>query len=225
MEIIWHGLSSFTIKGKNATVLIDPYDEKKTGLNLPDNSPNVCLTNLDNDLLISPEAVEGKLHVFDWPGEFEASGVHIDAIGAFDRPQEKDEEGNPIPAEGAQPVLIFRFNVDRFKICHLSNLGHKLTPEMLERVGEVDILMVPVGGERGLNALKAQEVIEQIEPRVIIPMLYDTPGLSVQCGSPAAFLKAVGAAAFETESSFKIAETGALPQDQTDYHILEPITG
>ena len=122
-------------------------------------------------------------------------------------------------------VLIFSLNIDGFKICHLSNLGHKLTVEMLEAIGTVDILLVPVGGGDCLDAAKAHEVIEQIDPRIVIPMYYAVNGLKVKEAELDAFLKEVGVHSPVAEKTLKLQATSALPQDTMEFKILEPILG
>ena len=67
--------------------------------------------------------------------------------------------------------------VDGLRIVHLGDLGHTLTAAQLKQIGEVDVLMIPVGGVYTLNGLVAQEVVKQINPkRYILPMHYGVPG-------------------------------------------------
>lgn len=148
--------------------------------------------------------------VFDWPGEYESRNIFIQGITAYDRPREKDSDKK----DEAEKMIIFAFEMDGFKICHLGNLGHKLTPEMLEAIGDVDVLLVPVGGIDCLNAEKAHEVIEQIDPRVVIPVNYK---------DPSAFLKEVGVSASQKEKIWKIQSPANLPQEQTEFKILEAV--
>lgn len=69
----------------------------------------------------------------------------------------------------------FIVEVDGLRICHLGDLGHELNDRQLKRIGEVDILMVPVGGIYTLNGTDARAVVEQIQPkRMILPMHYGT---------------------------------------------------
>lgn len=200
MDIQWHGENCVSFKGKSGTLLVNPYDSKI--------SADVVLAN-------SFSRDHGKLanfgkdaKVFDWPGEYEAKGIFIQGITAYDRPREKDSGKK----DEAEKVIIFSFEMDGFRLCHLGNLGHKLTPEMLEAIGDVDILLVPVGGIGCMNAEKAHEVMEQIDPRVVIPVNYK---------DPSAFFKEVGIASPQKEKTWKIASPANLPQEQTEFKILE----
>jgi L-ascorbate metabolism protein UlaG (beta-lactamase superfamily) len=65
-------------------------------------------------------------------------------------------------------------------LCHLGDFGEeKLSDEQLDAIGDIDILMVPVGGVSTLNAKEAVEVVSQIEPKIVIPMHYKVAGSSM----------------------------------------------
>lgn len=202
MDIQWHGENCVSFKGKAGTLLVNPNDAKV--------SADVVLMNSLNREHGSLTGFGKETRVFDLPGEYEARGIFIQGITAYDRPREKDADKK----DSAEKMIIFSFEMDGFKICHLGNLGHKLTPEMLEAIGDVDILLVPVGGVGCLNAEKAHEVIEQIDPRVTIPVNYK---------DPSAFLKEVGIASPQKEKVWKIQSPANLPQEQTEFKILEVV--
>ncbi len=60
-------------------------------------------------------------------------------------------------------------------LCHLGDLGHTLDSKVVTEIGEIDILMVPVGGFFTIDAATATRVSNALKPRVIIPMHYLTP--------------------------------------------------
>lgn len=224
MDIQWHGLSCFTLKGKSGTIVTDPYDAKALGLKPLKLSSDIALANAENDLHNAVAALGGSVKVFDWPGEYESKNIIIQGISAFDRPREK--EGGK--KDEAKRVIVYLIELDGFAICHLSNLGHKLTPEMLEVIGDVDILLIPVGGGSGtggLDAKKAHEVIEQVDPRIVIPMYYKTPGMKLSLAELETFLKEVGLHAPEKEKVAKFQSPSNLPQEKTEFKILEPVGG
>ncbi len=70
---------------------------------------------------------------------------------------------------------VFVVEVDGWKIAHLGDLGHTLTPSQLKRIGQVDVVMIPVGGIYTLNGAEAKKVIGQLKPKeYIFPMHYGT---------------------------------------------------
>lgn len=202
-------------------VVTDPYDSKSAGLKLPKLSPDIVCANSDFPLHHAIDELSSKPVIFDWPGEFEAKGVIVQGIPAFDRPREKEEKKDA----DAQRVIVFTFQLDGFKICNLSNLGHKLTSEMLENIGDVDILLIPIGGTGCLDAKKAHEVIEQIDPRIVIPMYYKIPGLKISLAELDDFTKEMGIHAVAEEKILKFSTPSGLPQEHTEFKILEAVTG
>ncbi len=67
---------------------------------------------------------------------------------------------------------ILCFEVDGIKICHLGDLGHPLSDEQVAELGEVDVLLIPVGGHFTIDAEVASQTCNQIMPKVVIPMHY-----------------------------------------------------
>lgn len=221
MDIQWHGLSCFTIKGKSGTVVTDPFDPVAAGVKLPKLEADIVLANVDLPFHHAVDKVSGDKQVFDWPGEYESKGIIVQAITAYDRPREK-EEGKK---DNANRVLIFTIEVDGFNICHLSNIGHKPTSEMQEMIGDVDILLVPIGGVNCLDVKKAHEVVEQLEPRIVIPMYYKTAGVKLPLGELSAFLKEMGLPAVAAEKVLKFQTPANLPQEKTEFKVLEAAVG
>ena len=203
------------------TVVTDPYDAKAVGLKPIKHSADVVLSNADFPLHHDISQFGGETKVFDWPGEYESKGIHFHGLPAYDRPKEKDESKK----DEANKVIIYRIDIDGFKICHLSNIGHKLTPEMMEAIGDIDILLVPVGGVGCLDVKKAHEVIEQVDPRIVIPMYYKVDGIKLPLVELPVFLKEVGLAAPVTEKVLKFSAPSVLPQENTEYKILEADLG
>jgi L-ascorbate metabolism protein UlaG (beta-lactamase superfamily) len=219
MEIIWHGHSCFTIKGAKATVVTDPYGDGM-GLKLPKLKGDVVTISHDHDTHNNSGAVEGEPQIFDWPGEYEKSGVLMAAVPSFHFAESEGEE-----AAKRGKNNIFHLEVDGFKICHLGDLGHKLTDSMIEAIGDVDILMVPVGGGTTIDHKKAHEVVEQIDPRIVIPMHYKVDGLTRDDISDIApFLKEVGSHE-EPVESIKLKSRSDLPEDTTGFIALIPQLG
>jgi L-ascorbate metabolism protein UlaG (beta-lactamase superfamily) len=65
-------------------------------------------------------------------------------------------------------TTVFIVDVDGWRICHLGDLGHKLTPAQLKAIGQVDVLMIPAGGIYSLNGSEAKEVLMQLKPKEFV---------------------------------------------------------
>ena len=105
-------------------------------------------------------------------------------------------------------------------VCHLGDLGQdKLTDEQVEAIGDVDILMIPVGGNYTIDSKQAMEVISQIEPKIILPMHYKLPGLTVDLAGVDKFVKELGLTP-EKIDKLKIVKKN-LPTEETKLVLLE----
>lgn len=183
MEITWLGQACFKIKGKNAAVLLDPFDPDFTGLKLPkDLTSDVVLVSHDhkdhNNVGSFPVA-------FKQPGEYEVGGVVITAVESFHDNSQGSERGKNI---------IFHLLFDNLNIVHLGDLGQaKLTEEQVAQIGQTDILLIPVGSVYTIDAKAASEIVAQLEPKIIIPMHYKIEGLKFDLEPVDNFLKEMGA--------------------------------
>jgi L-ascorbate metabolism protein UlaG (beta-lactamase superfamily) len=99
-------------------------------------------------------------------------------------------------------------------LCHLGDLGHKLTTEQAEEIGIVDVLMLPVGGVSTIGAETAAEVMRQLEPQVVIPMHYGTPAISRQLDPVEKFLKELGMENLEPRPKLSVSKTGLVSGPQ-----------
>lgn len=211
MDIIWHGHSCFTLKGKEATIVTDAYEG--LGNKLPKFSANV---QSFGDVLAGKEGkrveIEGA-KILDWPGEFEVSGVAIEAFSAEEHAKAGGVEG--------EEARIFVFAIDGIKVCHLSGLSHELSDDLIDHIGDVDVLLVPVGGNVVLDAKRAQSVVDSIEPRIVIPMYYADTDSKLELGGCEEFLKAVGQTELEAMKKFSISGKASLPDGTMEFVKLE----
>lgn len=196
MEIIWHDKTCFEIKDKQATLFINPH--RGMGRIRTD----VVLSSLEEDLA----EMESDCKIFDWPGEYELKEIPINAFQAWTKSKNSEKEGEQAPS-----TIIFCFEIAGIKFCHLGELGHTLTSEMVNEIGDVDILMIKVGKDSNLDSKKVIEIIEAIEPRIIMPM---------GSNDPSEGLKNLGADQVEKLDKFVIKSTSELPDSQMKYVML-----
>lgn len=167
MQITWNGLSCFTIKTKTATIVTDPFNEE-IGLTLPPLKAEIVTISHDHKGHNNAAAVSGDPMVLDWPGEYDIKDVAITGLQTFHNSKEEDDKG---------PNTVFNFFAEELFVCHLGDLGHVLTTDHVDELGRVDILMLPVGGANCISVKKAKEIIEKLDPSVVIPMHYKQPKL------------------------------------------------
>lgn len=164
-EIKWFGHGCFRLRGREATIVMDPVG-RATGYALPKQKADIVTVSHQHPGHNAVGQVQEGYFLIDGPGEYEVSEVFVTGIRTF-----HDGEGGK--ARGANTVYLLE--LEELRICHLGDLGHPLTEEQVEGLSEVDVLLVPVGGGSALDAAGASEVIGQIEPRLVVPMHYRTP--------------------------------------------------
>ncbi len=184
MEISWLGQAAFKLKGKTATVVTDPYDPEFIGLKWPKVEADIVTISHDHGDHNNAAGVSGASYTATGPGEYEIKGVAFTGTPSF-----HDNKGG---AERGKNT-IFTFNIDGVRICHLGDLGQaQLTDPQLEAIGDVDVLLIPVGSVYTIDGGAAAKIVAQIEPKVIIPMHYGQPGLKVNLEPVDHFLKEMG---------------------------------
>lgn len=150
-------------------MVTDPSDPKVTGLKFPKVSADiVTVSHTQHSDHKSVELISGVKRVVSGPGEYEISDISIIGISSF----HDDKKG---ALRGKNTMYVFE--VDGVRIAHLGDLGHKLKNKELETLGDIDVLMIPVGGVYTIDAKTAAEIVRDIEPRIIIPMHYFLEGM------------------------------------------------
>lgn len=197
MDIYWLGQSSFKIKGKTTTVVVDPFDNK-IGLKFPKVEADIVTISHGHFDHNAAGAVGGSPFIVDGPGEYEVKGVEIVGVSSFHDEKEGSERGKN---------TIYNLKIDKVNITHLGDLGQEsLTTQQVEEIGNVDILLVPVGGYFTIDAPTAAKIASQLEPKIIIPMHYKIPGLNIeQLEGVDKFLKEVGKEDLESLPKLTIA--------------------
>lgn len=168
MEITYLGHSSFKIKGKNASLITDPYDNY-IGLKFPKVDADIVTVSHKHKDHNQYKKVGSVKRVVEGPGEYEISDVSIIGIPSF----HDDKKGT---LRGKNTIYIVE--IDGVKIVHLGDLGQKLKGKKLEKISGADILMIPVGGKYTINSTEAFEIVKSIEPEITIPMHFLTSKLN-----------------------------------------------
>ena len=218
MEIVWLGHSCFRIRGKEATIVTDPFD-KTLGYPMRKPTANIITVSHSHPQHSFVGGVAGNPRVVSRPGEYDIANAFINGIATF---HDKDKG-----AQRGQNTIFF-MEIDEVKICHLGDLGHVPTTEQVEQMSGTDILMVPVGGGSTLDAAAAAETIGLLEPRLVIPMHYKTEVVKMELDPLDRFLKQMGVKEVETQPKLNVTKSNLPPETRVlvlDYrrdNIQEP---
>jgi len=211
MDISWLGHSCFRIKGSHAIVITDPYSPD-LGYSLGKPTARIVTVSHEHPGHSYIQAIGGQPKVVSRPGEYEISGVLIIGIATFHDKEEGKKRGKN---------TAYLMEIDEVAICHLGDLGHVLTSEQVEEIGNVDVLLLPVGGVSTINAPVAAEVVRQLEPKAVIPMHYKTPALSQELEPVERFLKEIGAKQVSSQPKLSLTKSNLPATTQVfllDYH-------
>ncbi len=205
MELTWHGHSCFRLRGRELTILTDPF---------------VTAGRLEADVVTishpepnhsAVEAVQGSPRLVKGPGEYEMSGVAITGV-ATPRPPGQSQE---VPRNTAYVIEL-----DDVTICHLGDLAVPLSTDQVAVVKDADVLLVPVGGHCTIDAAQAAEVVAQVEPKLVVPMHYQSPLVKVPLDPVDRFCHEMGAANLTPQTRLNVTRS-SLP-DQLTVVLLEP---
>ena len=182
MEINWLGHSCFGLKGKQATVITDPYPPD-LGYSLGKPTAHIVTVSHQHLGHSYTQGISGEPRLVTGPGEYEINGVLISGIATFHDRERGQQRGKN---------TVYVIEVDEISVCHLGDLGHVLTAEQVEEIDDVDVLLLPVGGVSTVNASVAAEIVRQVEPKAVIPMHYKTEAISRELEPVGRFLKEIG---------------------------------
>lgn len=185
MLIRWLGHASFLLEAADGTkVITDPYESGAYGGGIMHTSidiqPDIVTVSHDHADHGYVEGVPGNFEVVRTPGEKTIKGIEIKGIGCF-----HDLEHGALRGTNVMYVIT----VDGFRIAHLGDLGHELAECELEAMGQIDVLLIPVGGYYTIDAEQATRAVEQINPKLVIPMHFKNEKINLTIGPVDDFLK------------------------------------
>jgi L-ascorbate metabolism protein UlaG (beta-lactamase superfamily) len=194
MRIRWYGQSAFLISGERATVFIDPFGDMEVfatrGLQF--DYPPIEGAGADLVLVTHEHVDHNAVEVVDGSPQILRS-----TAGTFDSPVGEviavAAEHDDVAGTKSGRNTIFRFALDGLAVCHFGDFGQaELRAEQQQAIGDVDVLLLPVGGGPTVGGESAAAIVRALRPRLIIPMHYRTPAVNF-LEPPDAFLEALGA--------------------------------
>ncbi|MFA6183915.1 MAG: MBL fold metallo-hydrolase [Parcubacteria group bacterium] len=190
MNIQYYGHSCFKIttksEGRNTdgvVAFMDPFD-KKIGLKPPQGRADIVfISHTQHDDHSNAEALKDSPVVIDTPGEYSIKGINVTGIDSFHDDKEGAERGRN---------TIFVLDTEDIRICHLGDLGTELSVKQVEQIGEVDILMIPVGGKYTIDAKQSVKIAKKLSPAIIIPIHYKMTGTKIDIADEKEFCNEIG---------------------------------
>lgn len=219
MKIVWFGHSSFKITTRDdISIVTDPYESGafSGALNYKPIDTNADIITIshshaDHNFI---QAVSGNPEVVRESGEYTIKGIKIIGLDTYHDKSKGRERGENV---------IFIFEADGLRIAHLGDLGCEPSPNIIDVLKGVDILMIPVGGTYTINAKEARDLIEKIAPRIVIPMHFKTDAVEFPIDKIDAFISEFGKDHIKNlNTSTYDTETDGFPEE-TQAIILKPL--
>jgi len=221
MQITYLGHSAFKLKGSSGTVVTDPY-HSSVGFEFPRVTADLVTVShqhQDHNAFENVKPASGKEKVFlvSQAGEYEVSGISVfGTVTAHDAEDGLSRGKN----------LVFTILLDDLRICHLGDLGHELTNKQADAIGNIDVLLCPVGGEYTIDPVQAVKTIHRLEPSIVIPMHYHTPAHNQDTFGKLvtvdAFLRTYGV---EVQPVASLEVSAARLPEETELSVLIPAAG
>jgi L-ascorbate metabolism protein UlaG (beta-lactamase superfamily) len=216
MRIRWFGQSTFLISGERM-VFIDPFGDMDVlaGRGLRFDYPPV--EGVEADLMLvthehldhnAVEVIGGSPVILrSTAGTFESPVGEVIAVAS-----EHDE----VAGTERGPNTIFRFMLDGLRLSHFGDFGQaELRPEQRKAIGDLDVLLLPVGAGPTVGGESAAAIVRALRPRLLIPMHYRTEADNF-LDPPDEFLAALGARVESlNESELEAEQLLGTPEDPT----------
>ena len=209
MEITWLGHSCFRLRSDGAVVVTDPFTDS-IGLNMGQPGALAVTVSHVHENHSNSQAVQGDPMVLRGPGEYELSGIYV--TGSLTPRAEGDPDDKRNTA--------YLVEMENLKLCHLGDVSSVLSTRQVEELTPVDVLFLPVGGVCTVEPAQAREMVQRLEPRIVIPMHYGIPGLRVELKGLEVFLREMGLADLQPQARLNVSISSLPPELRVV--ILEP---
>ena len=201
MEITWLGHACFRLRADDTVLMTDPF-QASVGLRADNRPATVVTVSNTHPNHSNWQEVTGDPKVFSSPGEYEYSGVSVRGVMT------------PLSAGTAQERrnVAYSIGLDNVNICHLGDIAEPLSPRQIDELSPVDVLLVPTGGGCTLDVERALQVLQDLSPKIVIPMHYSIPNVSVPLEGVETFLRLMGFSDVQPQPRLSVTASN-LPQD------------
>ncbi|MDV4152259.1 MBL fold metallo-hydrolase [Clostridium sp. AL.422] len=182
MEIKWIGHSSFLIKNSfGKKILIDPI-QIHPYIQKYDLKPDIITFSHSHNNEFINEYIYNNYKIINSATHFENDHFIIEGFQSYKDDFSGFKRGDNI---------IYLYEIDGFKLCHLGSLGHLLDRNLIDKLSNLDFLFIPIGGHFCLDGYLASKIATTLKPRYIIPMCFKTSSEYFYLDGPLKFLSSL----------------------------------
>ena len=205
VDITWLGHASFRLHADGLTVVTDPYPPT-LGLRAETRSAAVVTVSNSHPNHSCWQDVAGEPKVFDAPGEYELSGITIRGVMTSLSPEQ------PVAEQIEQRNVAYSIELDGVTVCHLGDIARPLTARQVGELAPVDVLLVPTGGGCTLDMDQVLQTMQDLEPKIVVPMHHGNHAAGTSFQDVEAFLRRVGLSEVQSQPRL-VATKSNLPSD------------
>lgn len=202
VEISWLGHACFVLKGKEKTVITDPY-RPELGYSLGQPEADIVTVSHFHPGHSYVEGIANSPKQIKGPGEYEIGNIFITGLACYHDNEKGETRGKN---------TIYLLETEGLTLCHLGDLGHPLTASLVEELGNCDVLFLPVGEVSTISVDVAVEIVRQLTPHIVIPMHYKTDVLNKNLKGVDKFLGKMGIHDIEPRAKLPVTNA-SLPSD------------
>jgi L-ascorbate metabolism protein UlaG (beta-lactamase superfamily) len=205
MELTWLGHACFRLRAAdNQVVVTDPFPAS-LGLRPPPATgrpASVVTVSNPHPNHSYLEGVSDETRVLASPGEYQHGGISVRGI--------MTPLAQGVPQE--QRNVAYSITLDGVTVCHLGDINAPITPRQVADLSPAEVLLVPVGGGCTLGLEEIFQVMENLTPKIVIPMHYSIPGVTVPLQGIEGFLRRMGSGQIEPQPRLSVTAAN-LPED------------
>ena len=201
MDLIWLGHSSFRLHSEGMVVVTDPFPES-LGLRMDARPASVVTVSNTHPNHSAAGVVTGGPRVFRAPGEYEYNGIMVRGVMT------------PLPGgvPHEQRNVAFTIEMDGVGVCHLGDLSQPLTARQADELKPVHVVLAPAGANCTLSLDQALQTIQDLDPKVVVPMHYGHGQEGVTLDGVEPFLRRLGIDEAQSQPRL-VVTSGNLPSD------------
>ncbi|MDA0733617.1 MAG: MBL fold metallo-hydrolase [Chloroflexi bacterium] len=196
MEITWLGHACFRLRSEETVVITDPFPSS-LGLRMGAQTATIVTVSNSHPNHSNCPEITGDPRLFKSPGEYEFKGVSARGV------MTPISEGKP----HEQRNVAYSIEMENIRVCHLGDIAEPLTPSQIDELSPVDVLLIPTGGGCTIDLERAAQLLQDLDPKIVIPMHYSVPGVSVELAQVDTFLQLLGGS--EVQSQPRLSVTAA----------------
>jgi L-ascorbate metabolism protein UlaG (beta-lactamase superfamily) len=200
MEITWLGHACFRLRSDETVVVTDPFPST-LGLLLGNQTATIVTMSNSHPNHSNWQEITGEPKVFKAPGEYEFNSVSVRGV------MTSISEGTP----REQRNVAYSIEMENIRICHLGDIDEPLSPNQIDELSPVDVLLIPTGGGCTLDLERAAQMLQDLDPKIVIPMHYSIPGIAVQLAQVDTFLQLLGGSEVQSQPRLSVTASNLPP--------------